>query len=202
MTVKLNLRSGRKNNAANDSSPEKHAVCLLGALFAAVSVIFFIYGGIKLYLLRSECAEITSELNRGNDNLASLDREYSTIKERNADIESRYDFVLSGIPAMEFLSELVDAVPDGVIIETVSMNSLRCSLSGIAFDDEEILEFTEKLGTEPAVAHIALPVITTENINGAVLKRYSVEITTKSLAEVLSDPVKNSDDDAEEGKTE
>ncbi|MDD7648753.1 PilN domain-containing protein [Cloacibacillus porcorum] len=114
-----------------------------------------------------------------------METELARLTKESGAVEEKLDFVLDDVPSIEFLYELGERTVDGVVVESLTMNRESASLKGVAFADEEVLEFGDGLLAASCVNSVSLPVITPTQRSGANLKAFSIELKLNPLQKVV-----------------
>ncbi|MBR4400618.1 MAG: PilN domain-containing protein [Synergistes sp.] len=190
MVVKLDLRINKQNEASVSVSGGKsrhyYVLFAVGALFLLSSLLIFSRGIWRSYELRSEKTAFESQAEKNLEKTAVIDAEFKRLEAQNKDASEKLDFVLSGAPVIEFLYELGERTPDGVVIESLSMSPESAVLKGVAFADEEVLELVEALSSAGSVASIAMPVINGGQREGISLRQFSMELKLNPLQQIAN----------------
>ena len=188
MVVRLDLRTNRQAYSEDKKSEAKYyLLSSLAALFFLTSLLIFTVGGLRLWLAGSEKSELMQELNGDNDRLLMLNVEFKRLTAQNNEAEKKMDFILGDTPSIELLADIGACLPDGLVIEALTMNPETASLKGVAFGDEEVLSFIGELQQKSSVKAVSLPVITSDQRNGTNLRAFNFELKLNPLAKIMKD---------------
>ena len=188
MVVRLDLRTNRQVYSEDKKSEAKYYLLFsLAALFFLTSLLIFTVGGLRLWLAGSEKSELMQELNGDNDRLLMLNVEFKRLTAQNNEAEKKMDFILGDTPSIELLADIGACLPDGLVIEALTMNPETASLKGVAFGDEEVLSFIGELQQKSSVKAVSLPVITSDQRNGTNLRAFNFELKLNPLAKIMKD---------------
>ncbi|ANZ45325.1 PilN domain-containing protein [Cloacibacillus porcorum] len=186
MVVKLDLRTNKQEQQAEqERSPRHYILFSLAALFFISSLLVFAMGGYRLYAIGSARRAMAEGVAADNENLKLMETELARLTKESGAVEEKLDFVLDDVPSVEFLYELGERTVDGVVVESLTMNRESASLKGVAFADEEVLEFGDGLLAASCVNSVSLPVITPTQRSGANLKAFSIELKLNPLQKVV-----------------
>lgn len=139
----------------------------------------------KFYSILGERADIAQSMRINGERMAAMDKEYERLSQQSAAIEAKLDYSLGDVPSVEFLYELNNKLIDGVVVESLTMTAAAATIKGVAFADEEVLQFSDDLLSAATVASVSLPAISTAQRNGVKLRAFSIELKLKPLAEAL-----------------
>ncbi|MDO4560560.1 MAG: PilN domain-containing protein [bacterium] len=186
MVVKLDLRTNKQEQKTDSERSSRHYLLFsFAALFFISSLLLLAMGGYRLYSLRAARAALDESVIANNENLALMEKELARLTKESGAIEEKLDFILDDVPAIEFLYELEERMIDGVVVESLSMTRDRASLKGVAFADEEVLEFGDGLLKAASVNSVSLPVITSAQRSGMNFKAFSIEVKLNPLQNIL-----------------
>lgn len=192
MTVKLDLRINKQDAAAEIKETGRHYLLFFAAAcFFILSAFIFTISGYRIYMADSQRAEILKTIETDKERTAALDKELLRLSSENGASEAKLDFILGNIPSIELLSDINEKLIDGIAIESVSMNAATAVLKGVAFADEEVVQFSESLSEAPAVKSVALPIITGDKRNGVGIRAFTIEVKLKPLQDILEDGLLN-----------
>ena len=186
MVVKLDLSTNKQEQQTDGERSSRHYILFsLAALFFISSLLLLAMGGWRLYSLRASRAALGESVIVNNENLALMEKELARLRKESGAIEEKLDFILDDVPSVEFLYELEERMIDGVVVESLSMTRDHASLKGVAFADEEVLEFGDGLLKAASVNSVSLPVITQAQRNGMNFKAFSIELKLNPLQNIL-----------------
>ncbi len=186
MVVKLDLRTNKQEQKTDSERSSRHYLLFsFAALFFISSLLLLAMGGYRLYSLRAARAALDESVIANNENLALMEKELARLTKESGAIEEKLDFILDDVPSLEFLYELEERMIDGVVVESLSMTRDRASLKGVAFADEEVLEFGDGLLKAASVNSVSLPVITSAQRSGMNFKAFSIEVKLNPLQNIL-----------------
>lgn len=185
MVVKLDLRSAKQElHTEEDKSPRHYILFSLAALFVLAALALFALGSYRFYSLGRMADNVAAERHADDEQLERANAELDRLTNENSALEARLDFVLGDIPSVEFLYELNERLIDGIVVESLTMTQTTASLKGVAFADEEVLEFGEELLKASSVRSVSLPVISAAKRNGANLRAFSIELALNPLRDI------------------
>lgn len=192
MVVKLDLRVKRQTEAQEKRSGALYYVAFaMAVVFIVSSTLIISKGAWRVYQLRDENKKLESQRIAYEDNLKFMEAEFKRLEAMNKESVDKLDFILSGAPVVEFLSETAARIPDGVVVESISMSNASASLKGVAFADEEVLEFGEAIAAAKSVASISVPAIKAGKREGIDLRQFSLEVELNPLQEFFSEKVED-----------
>lgn len=120
MVVKIDLRANKQAEASEkENNVLYYAVFAMAALFILSSILVIAKSAWRIYSLRDEEMSLERRTAANNEKLAVMDAEFKRIEAQNRDSADKLDFVLSGLPVVEFLYEIGERTPDGVALESV-----------------------------------------------------------------------------------
>lgn len=186
MVVKLDLRINKQESAAEQEKNGRHYLLFsLAAVFTLTFMLLFSMTCWKFYSILGERADIAQSMRINGERMAAMDKEYERLSQQSAAIEAKLDYSLGDVPSVEFLYELNNKLIDGVVVESLTMTAAAATIKGVAFADEEVLQFSDDLLSAATVASVSLPAISTAQRNGVKLRAFSIELKLKPLAEAL-----------------
>ncbi|KEJ91847.1 PilN domain-containing protein [Synergistes jonesii] len=188
MVVKIDLRANKQAEASEkENNVLYYAVFAMAALFILSSILVIAKSAWRIYSLRDEEMSLERRTAANNEKLAVMDAEFKRIEAQNRDSADKLDFVLSGLPVVEFLYEIGERTPDGVALESVSMSNAVASLKGVAFADEEVLELGKALAAAKGVESVSLPAISAGQREGLSIRQFALEVKLNPLWGVLAE---------------
>ena len=188
MVVKLDLRTNKQEQQTEIEKSSRHDILFsLAALFFISSLLLLAMGGYRLFSLRAARAELAASVSANNENLKMMETELARLTKESGAIEEKLNFILDDAPSVEFLYELGERIVDGVVVESLTMTRENASLKGVAFADEEVLEFGDGLLKASSVGSVSLPVITSAQRNGVNRRAFSIEVKLNPLQKILLD---------------
>lgn len=187
MTVRLDLRLNREDSApANRFGNVAQVVLFFVAMVhVLMSAAFFIMSIHKLSFLREKRTALTVEAKTAALDLEEVSSRIKRAVAKHDVIAENIDFVLSGIPALEFMRELEALSVDNVCVEAVSLASSDASIQGVSSNDADVLVFSERIESFRSVRGVSVPSITVDDKMPSALKRFSIKIELAELHDLL-----------------
>jgi len=134
MVAKLDLRiPGRTKSKTEAETGLKHYLVFAAAaafLFTVLAVLLL--GGWKLYSLHNEKLAAADEKNTLTQNSEIMDKEYARLNGEASSLDARLSYMLDDIPAVEVLTTLDTLLPNGVVLESVSISGGKVTFKGSA----------------------------------------------------------------------
>lgn len=187
MVVRLDLRLPGKETREERESGYQHLFLFASVfLFAITATLVFVIGAWQLYSLRDEKIRIEERTSSDTVRISVMDRELSRITEETSRLEFKMDYMLSDIPSIEILTSIVKILPGDINIETFSLASSRLAISGTGRNEEEILDFADKLNNSHFADKVSLPAIAQGTRNGAPVRTFKLECSLLPLTKIIS----------------
>lgn len=187
MTVRLDLRLNREDSVSLNQfrNVVQGVLFCIVVIYVMTSAVFFVLSIQKLSLMREKRAALTMEAET-----ALLDFKESSARIKKAAaghgaLAVNIDFVLSGIPALEFMRELEASPVDNVCVEAVSLTSSGASIQGVSSDDAAVLLFSERIESFRSVRGVSVPSIKADDKKTSGLKRFSINIELAEFRDLL-----------------
>lgn len=190
MVVRLDLRLPGKETRQERESGWQHLLLFASVfLFAITATLVFVIGGWQLYSLRSERTRIEERTSSDTSKISVMDRELNRITAETSRLEVKMDYMLSDVPSVEILTSIVKVMPGDINIETLSLTFARLVISGTGRNEEEILDFADKLHYSHFAQNVSVPVIAHGTRNGSTVRTFRLECTLFPLAKIISENI-------------
>lgn len=187
MVAKLDLRiPGRTKSKAEAETGLKHYLVFAAAaafLFTVLAVLLL--GGWKLYSLHNEKLAAIDAKNTLSQNSDIMNTEYARLNAEASSLDSRLSYMLDDIPAVEVLTTLDTLLPNGVVLESVSIGGGKATFKGTALKEEAALQFVNKLSSASFVSSVNVPDITNVQLRNIKARSFSVECVLRPTREIL-----------------
>jgi len=187
MVAKLDLRiPGRTKSKAEAETGLKHYLVFAAAaafLFTVLAVLLL--GGWKLYSLHNEKLAAIDAKNTLSQNSDIMNAEYARLNAEASSLDSRLSYMLDDIPAVEVLTTLDTLLPNGVVLESVSIGGGKATFKGTALKEEAALQFVNKLSSASFVSSVNVPDITNVQLRNIKARSFSVECVLRPTREIL-----------------
>ena len=187
MVAKLDLRiPGRTKSKAEAETGLKHYLVFAAAaafLFTVLAVLLL--GGWKLYSLHNEKLAAIDAKNTLSQNSDIMNTEYARLNAEASSLDSRLSYMLDDIPAVEVLTTLDTLLPNGVVLESVSIGGGKATFKGTALKEESALQFVNKLSSASFVSSVNVPDITNVQLRNIKARSFSVECVLRPTREIL-----------------
>ncbi len=199
MVVKLNLKSGvkYKKTAKSEKGPKQYAVLAAAAAFLLVSALVIILGSWKLYSLSGDRQTLALKREDTAKNIKIMEDELARLDQEAAGIDSKLNFMLAELPAVEIMTSMDPLLPQGIYLESLSITRGFVVFKGIALEEENVMVFVNKLSAAPFNLTVEVPVITQKQINRRNVRTFSIRCALESIQNILDAGVipetKNSD---------
>lgn len=184
MVVKFDLRI-RKDTSKTDSDRIYSALIIVAVIFLFCSFAVYCSGLYGIHSARERVTVLTKEQEALSEQLASLKTELSVLDSDLKDVEERAEFLITGLPACDFLSELTEILPDGVVVEELDLAEGKAMFRGVAENNRDIASFCEVLEGSSCVCAVGVPSISTVMRNGIEMRGFSVEVEMRTLQDVV-----------------
>ena len=187
MVAKLDLRiPGRTKSKTEAETGLKHYLVFAAAaafLFTVLAVLLL--GGWKLYSLHNEKLAAADEKNTLTQNSEIMDKEYARLNGEASSLDARLSYMLDDIPAVEVLTTLDTLLPNGVVLESVSISGGKVTFKGSALKEDAALQFVNKLSGASFVSSVNVPDITNIQLKNIKARSFSVECVLRPTREIL-----------------
>jgi len=186
--IRINLlpyRASKKKETANQQLIIMAAILLFALAAAGVAY------SVTLGKIRTSKNEIT----RSEDELATLKKkigEIDNLKKLQAEVQKKLD-ILSQLrkektgPAIR-LARLSDIVPERMWLTKYQENGITVSISGLAYNEEQIAEFMRSIQSSQEYTNVELQVSEQQEVSGVKLKKFDLSCAIK--IEKKSEPKK------------
>ena len=188
MVVKLNLKVGAKfkKTAKSEKGTKKYALLAAAAAFLVVSAVVIMYGGWELYSLSGRKETLALKREETAKNIKTMEDELARLDREAAGIESRLIFMLAQIPAVEVMTSLDPSIPEGVYLESMSITKGFAVFKGIALEEENVMDFVNKLSAAPFNLSVEVPVITQKTINRRNVRSFSIRCALETMQNIIN----------------
>lgn len=199
MVVKLNLKAGvkYKKTTKSEKGPKQYAVLAAAAAFFLVSALVIILGSWKLYSLSGDRETLALKREDTAKNIKIMEDELARLDQEAAGIDSKLNFMLAELPAVEIMTSMDPLLPQGIYLESLSITRGFVVFKGIALEEENVMVFVNKLSAAPFNLSVEVPVITQKQINRRNVRTFSIRCALESIQNILDAGVipetKNSD---------
>lgn len=185
MTVRLDLRPNRLDESAAKAVKTARAACIFSFSIFVFSFLVFAAVSWRAFLTAGAVGGYVEANKIYEARIAAAGAELKQISEQTEHISRDLEFVLGGVPALEFLRGISASLNDGVVVESVEMSSQSALIKGAAFSDGGVLAFAEALARSSAVSSVGIPAITSSERGGVEMKIFSLDIKLHNVREVL-----------------
>ena len=188
MVVKLNLKVGAKfkKTAKSEKGTKKYALLAAAAAFLVVSAVVIMYGGWELYSLSGRKETLALKREETAKNIKIMEAELARLDREAAGIESSLIFMLAQLPAVEVMTSLDPSIPEGVYLESMSITKGFVVFKGIALEEENVMDFVNKLSAAPFNLSVEVPVITQKTINRRNVRSFSIRCALETMQNIIN----------------
>lgn len=182
MVVKFDLRV---NKGTPVSDHIYSALLFFAVLFMFCSIAVICAG---LYGIDSANARITAladERESLSEQLSVLKAEIVGLDSELGEMEKRAEFQITGLPAVDFLSELPEILPEGIVIEELAMTEGKSIFKGAAERNIDIVNFCDELESSFSVRTVGVPSISAAKNGDKEMRNFSLEVEMRPLREVV-----------------
>lgn len=177
--IRINLlpyRASKKKETAN-----QQLFIMAAILLFALAVVGIVYT-VTLGKIRTSKNEIT----RSEDELAKLKKkigEIDNLKKLQAEVQKKLD-ILSQLrkektgPAIR-LARLSDIVPERMWLTRYQESGTNVSISGLAYNEEQIAEFMRSIQSSQEFTNVDLQVSEQQEVSGVKLKKFDLTCAIK-----------------------
>lgn len=159
MNIKIDLKpeKGPKKTYVNTGGVARFFAILLVVAFVAVSGLTLVYAGLKSHYMKAEIQSLENSISRLQTQDARLTDELGRLKDQEKIYTDALSLLEAELPSLEFLASLEEALPLGVWLESIKISKGSASLSGKAFEENDVVVFAEGLLATPLVSQVSFP---------------------------------------------
>ena len=187
MVIKLNLKVGEKykTESKNEKVIKHYVVFAAAAAFLLVSAVVIILGSWRLYSLSEDKKTFEAKRVTVTQNIKLMEDELARLDLEAADIESKLDFMLEEIPAVELMTSLDPLIPEGIYLESLTLTKTYAEFKGIAIGEENVTDFVNRLSKAPLTLSLEVPVITPTKIKNKNVRSFTIKCVLRDIKEIL-----------------
>ena len=188
MVIKIDLRIIEKTKSRSEAETglPHYFVFAAAAAFMLTVIAVLLLGAWNVYSLRGDKDEIIAQKNSITSNLSVMDMEYTRLSGEAGEHGTKLNYMLDDIPSIEILTALDSLLPNGTVIESLTISGGKAVFKGVALKEDDALQFVNKLSTAPFASSVDVADITASRVKGASAKAFSVTCTLRPLREILA----------------
>ena len=188
MVIKLNLKVGAKYKTASkrEQGLEHYIIFAIAAAFLLVSAAAILLGSWKLYSLSEDRKALEARRVTVTQNIKLMEAELARLDTEAAAIDSRLGYMLDEVPAVEVMTSLDPMIPEGIYLESLTLNKGYAVYKGIALQEENVTDFVNKLAKAPSTLSIEVPDIKPTKIKNRNVRSFSIRCAINSIQDILN----------------
>ncbi len=188
MTVRLDLRPVKIDVPAERVAKRAGVVCAVSFCFFAVSAALFLAEAGTAFYRTGSFKDFASINGEYKTRLSSADAELKQLRAESGNAARRVEFILGGLPALQFLDGAAACLTDGLAIESVEMSRGSALVKGAALSDEAVLSFAKALSRSPSVEKVGVPAVASAQLCSAEIKTFSLDVKLRDLKGSILSP--------------
>jgi len=159
MNIKIDLRpeKGPKKTYVSTGGMTQFFAVMLVLAFIAVSGLTLVYAGLKSHYMKAEIQSLENNISRLQTQDARLSEELGRLKAQEKIYTDALALLEAELPSLEFLTSLEQTLPLGVWLESIKISKGSVSLSGKAYEENDVVVFAEGLLATPLVSQVSFP---------------------------------------------
>ena len=187
MVIKLNLKVGAKykETSKKERSLEHYIVFAAAAAFLLVSATVIIMGSWRLYSLSEDRKALEVRRETVKQSIKLMEAELARLDLEATGIETKLNYMLEEIPAVEIMTSLDPLIPEGIYLESLTLNKGYAVFKGIALEEEDVTAFVNRLSGAPSILSVEVPDIKPSKVKNRKVRSFSIRCALNSLQDIL-----------------
>ena len=186
MVIKLNLKVGAKykTTSKKEQGLEHYIVFSIAAAFLLVSAAVIIFGSWKLYSLSEDRKALEARRANATQSIKLMETELARLDTEAAAIDGKLNYMLEEVPAVEIMTSLDPMIPDGIYLESLTLNKGYAVYKGIALEEEDVTAFVNRLSGAPSTLSIEVPDIKPAKVKNRNVRTFSIRCAINNIRDI------------------